>query len=728
MTGDRDNTEPEAGPALMADLRAELNDNHRRILASSLAYFDELLVTIETMASGAAARSPFSQYVPDLSASELHVLPDYVTEIRSRMAEMAAALGLGVARSTIPTSRAIDVTLLSADIALAEIRPEKLRGYGVPTTAGGAAVEHFTAELSRLIQQLRAVLARGTAADLAERVAHLDRAPIDLPGLCALQRIISAQGLVAFRDQLEALIERLERRTFEICMFGRVNAGKSSLLNAVLETDALPVGITPVTAVPTRIVFGAAAMASVQFGDGQRTEIPLARLPEFVSEAENPDNRKGVSSVLVRLPSPHLADGIAFVDTPGLGSLATAGARASYRYLPRCDLGILLIDASTPPSREDLDVLHLLHASEIPALVVLTKADLLSDSDLDRARDYARAQIGRFLDRDVPLHTVSSMGPAAARARAWFAQTIEPLCARGRELAGDACRQRFGHLLRAVAAVVRTEDSGEAGGARRYEQLEEVVAEAGRCLRDARSRCEAIWRQLPASLPDTLAAAVPVVVQRLMADGDAEVVGETVAVALDIMATRHTEAIEQELARARDRLQELLGQIGELGPAAGVFSMDRSRWSLGAAKSDRLLGSVAANPSVLRLDLIARPGLLVPAEIRQGRLDVPRWLRVIPPLLKRQVATALHRQFERSARDALSQLASELRTWAGRVLDDLGRQFAAQADPVRATARASVRRGETGTPTRPVDPGDLQTLEQLLVTTEAPHTVLSDGG
>jgi GTP-binding protein EngB required for normal cell division len=711
----------------MTDLHDELNDSHRRVLASSLVCLDELLVAIETTASGAAARSPFSPYIPDLSASELHVLPDYATEIRARMAEMADALGLGVARSTVPTSRAIDVSLMSAEITLAEISIETLRGYGVPTAAGAAAVEHFTAELLRLIQQLRALLARGTAADLAERVARLDHVPIDLPGLSALQRIISTQGLVAFRDLLEALIERLERRTFEICMFGRVNAGKSSLLNTVLETDALPVGITPVTAVPTRIVFGAAATALVQLGRGQRTEIPLARLPEFVSEVENPDNRKGVSSVLVRLPSPHLADGIAFVDTPGLGSLATAGARASYRYLPRCDLGILLIDASTPPSREDLDVLHLLHASEIPALVVLTKADLLSDSDLDRARDYARAQIRRCLDRDIPLHAVSSMGPAAGRARAWFAQTIEPLCARGRELAGDACRQRFSHLLRAVVAVVRADDSGGAEDARRYEQLEAVVAEAGRCLRDARSRCDAIWRQLPASLADALAAAVPVVVQRLTADGDAEVVGEAVAVALDIIATRHTEAIEHELARARDRLQGLLGQIGELGPAAGVFSMDRSRWSLGAAKSDRLLGSVAANPSVLRLDLIARPGLLVPAEIRQGRLAVPRWLRVIPPLLKRQVAAAVHRQFERPARDALSQLASELRTWAGRGLDDLGRQFAAQADPVRATVRASVRRGETGTPTRPVDPVDLKMLEQLLATTEAAHIVLSDG-
>jgi hypothetical protein len=289
------------------------------------------------------------------------------------------------------------------------------------------------------------------------------------------------------------------------------------------------------------------------------------------------------------------------------------------------------------------------------------------------------------------------------RARAWFAATIEPLCARGRELADDSSRQRFGHLLRAVAAVVRTEDSGGAGGARRYEQLEEVVAKAGRCLRDAGSRCDAIWRQLPASAPDTLAAAVPVVVQRLMADGAAEVVGETVAVALDIVAARHTEAIEQELAQARDHLQELLGQIGELG-------------------------SASANLGQIHLDLIARPGLLVPAAIRQERFELPRWRRVVRPLLKRWVAAALRGRFEPSGRDALSRLASDLRTWAGRVLGDLGRQFTAQTDPVRAAARLRARPRDTASPMTPIDPDDLRTIEQLLATAEASRGCSLDQG
>jgi hypothetical protein len=44
-----------------------------------------------------------------------------------------------------------------------------------------------------------------------------------------------------------------QAKSFEIALFGRVSSGKSSLLNAVLETNLLPIGVTPVTAVPTRI-------------------------------------------------------------------------------------------------------------------------------------------------------------------------------------------------------------------------------------------------------------------------------------------------------------------------------------------------------------------------------------------------------------------------------------------------------------------------------------------
>jgi len=56
-------------------------------------------------------------------------------------------------------------------------------------------------------------------------------------------------------------------------------------------------------------------------------------------------NAKHVARINVELPSPRLRDGVVFVDTPGLGSLASAGATETIAYLPRCDLGVALLDA-----------------------------------------------------------------------------------------------------------------------------------------------------------------------------------------------------------------------------------------------------------------------------------------------------------------------------------------------------------------------------------------------
>src|SRR5207247_10479282 len=120
-------------------------------------------------------------------------------------------------------------------------------------------------------------------------------------------------------------LERMEGAAFEVGFFGCVCSGKSSLLNYILQTDVLPIGVTPVTAIPTRISHGPVAEAGIEFAEAQPQIIPLSELLEFASEQKNPGNKKHVTRIFVKLPSDRLAEGVTFVDSPGLGSLAVAG-------------------------------------------------------------------------------------------------------------------------------------------------------------------------------------------------------------------------------------------------------------------------------------------------------------------------------------------------------------------------------------------------------------------
>src|SRR5205814_2693737 len=194
--------------------------------------------------------------------------------------------------------------------------------------------------LDGLVAKLRSFLGKGAGGDLQQRLQRLGKTGGEIRLLSELERIITAHGLVEFRGTLSMLLDRMEGSAFEVGVFGRVSSGKSSLLNYILQTDVLPIGVTPVTAIPTRISHGPVAEVGIEFAEAQPQIIPLSELPEFATEQQNPTNKKHVARIFVTLPCERVSEGVTFVDTPGLGSLAVAGAEETIAYLPGCDLGI----------------------------------------------------------------------------------------------------------------------------------------------------------------------------------------------------------------------------------------------------------------------------------------------------------------------------------------------------------------------------------------------------
>ena len=141
----------------------------------------------------------------------------------------------------------------------------------------------------------------GRGQDLKARLKRLEQSGNDLP-LLRDRTDRTERGLVEFRSALAAILDRAEDKTFEIAVFGRVSSGKSSLLNAMLDTDVLPVGVTPVTAVPTRISYATATLSLSRFAEATKT-FDIARLAEFATEQQNPGNSKRVTRIVVALPS-----------------------------------------------------------------------------------------------------------------------------------------------------------------------------------------------------------------------------------------------------------------------------------------------------------------------------------------------------------------------------------------------------------------------------------------
>jgi GTP-binding protein EngB required for normal cell division len=446
------------GPGRKPELQAEdaLNEAQRLRLSVSCQYIDRLLGDVEKILHTAGSRSPFDKYIVDISPAQTRVLEDYIHRIREQLLRSLAWQQLEPGAPTISAMHAILTNLSFIDIAVEELRPRYMRG-------SGAVNDHVAGELNGVVHELRSLLEgmnrhlrQEMGTNLEARLERLQAAGADVSLLQTISRIITRHGLVEFRGRLEALTSRLEDRSFEIAFFGRVSSGKSSLLNALLGKDILPVGINPITAVPTKLRSGQKSRAIITFADGHSEEIPLGEIAHFVAEAGNPGNKRNVIKAVAEIPSPQLKPGIVLVDTPGLGSLAKRAASETLAYLPSADLGVLLIDAGSTLSEEDIGTLRLLYEASIPSIILLSKADLLRPDDLESALAYISRHLQQQLGIDPTVHPVSALPSHSALLNSFLQTSLLPRFDRSTNLRNESASRKIAALRDAVIAAIET--------------------------------------------------------------------------------------------------------------------------------------------------------------------------------------------------------------------------------------------------------------------------------
>lgn len=467
--------------------RNSLNSNHERRLTVTCRHIDKLLAEMEGALNVSGSRLAFPQYVPDLSPAQRRVIEDYVSRLRAQLARVLDGQGIERPPADIPVSRSLHSYLTFVDIAAEELKPEYMRGYGQIPSAAAVELNGIAGELQGLVRQLDHYLMRGARAKLGDRLARLEQFGEEVSLLKKLEAVIAEHGMVEFRSTLSMILDRLEDNSFEIAIFGRVSSGKSSLLNTMLGTSVLPVGVTPITAVPTRFLYGEPPAVHVWFANRQPEQLDISQLAELVAEQLNPGNTKHVTRIVVQLPSARLREGIAFVDTPGLGSLATKGAAETLAYLPRCDLGVVLIDAGSTLTPDDIQTIQVLYDAAIPAAVLLSKADLLNGEDRTRVISYVKDHIKGELNLDLPVRAVSVIAENKDLLDRWFDEDIAPLYSQRQDLKLRSIRRKLGALRQSVEVALRSRlRRKEQISPKKVEQLRVVEAE----LRQANGRLE----------------------------------------------------------------------------------------------------------------------------------------------------------------------------------------------------------------------------------------------
>src|SRR6202171_4407710 len=193
-----------------------------------------------------------------------------------------------------------------------------------------------------LLREERTVLGRlrerlATEASTAEDVGQLRQAELDL-------------------DEL-----------FLLVIVGEFNSGKSAFINALLGASVLREGVTPTTAVITRLRY-----------------------------APMPTERRGRPPLAVGYPLDLLRD-VAVVDTPGTNAIVREHEEITSHFVPRADLVLFVTSADRPFTETERAFMERIRTWGKKVVVVLNKVDLLGPDQVAEQIEFVRQGVERLL-------------------------------------------------------------------------------------------------------------------------------------------------------------------------------------------------------------------------------------------------------------------------------------------------------------------------------------------
>lgn len=669
---------------------ATLNSSQRLHLLSSAKHADKLLGEVESILTATKSKAAFPKYKNPLSPAQAKVVEDYIARIRTQMVRVLESQSIDLPEPAFESVRSIRVTLAFIRVAFQECTPDRMRGYGEVPEGKVRELNGLVDEMVAAVDKLDTYLAQGLGQDLEGRLARLAETGADIGILRDLQRMIDDYGLVEFRPTLAIILDRLESKNFEIAVFGRVSSGKSSLLNHIVRNNILPVGVTPITAVPTRLVYGETEGLSVWYADRSPERTDIARLPELVTERENPRNYKHVTRIVVELPSDRLREGVVLVDTPGLGSLATSGAAETLAYLPRCDLGVVLVDAGSTLTEDDLGTVRTLYEAGIPASVLLSKSDLLTAEDRARSAAYISEQIRSQLGLTISIHPVSIQAGHSVFLEEWLRDVLLPLFDRHQQLAQESLSRKIGSLREGVvtALKLRLGRAGQGGAAGDHSPLNAEEIEGS--FRRAVGRISEI-RQI--SFETAYA---------IQQEGDRALRAAAKSV-LQAWLGGNTDAPSSIVANELTRLGA--DQAGVVSSALQDLAAELSRTLESASATLGFREDDAADLHSLVKEMPRLDTGNLSVEIRPGLL-----VKFSGALAAAHIHKVLRRQVGRQVEEAFSNLGKMLDSWARRTLGELQSEFETHADRYRAHLSRMSAAGHVSTAGRDAIERDLAAL------------------
>lgn len=215
----------------------------------------------------------------------------------------------------------------------------------------------------------------------------------------------------ALLRELQLTRELLSSYTLKMLVAGELNAGKSTIINALLRTKILPAYPVPTTALVTRVKRGVQPEALLYrrpSRDGRQPlplKVTLAELEPYLVFSGDDDQTDDFEEAEVLLPLPPIYDDIEFIDV--IGPYDDDGyGEAIEQYVPSVDVVLYALRCDAPASQDEaLYIDWISNIGEAPLLLLCNRFDLVEPRSQDRIRQNYLAYLSQLSGVDSMFFT-----------------------------------------------------------------------------------------------------------------------------------------------------------------------------------------------------------------------------------------------------------------------------------------------------------------------------------
>lgn len=228
-----------------------------------------------------------------------------------------------------------------------------------------------------------------------------------------LQRVAKHYNASQLTEDLQRLLQLIERDHFELIVVGEFSNGKSTFINALLREKFLPSSINPTTAMLNKIRYADEKSYDIVYMDGTRKRVTEEQFKQLVAPDSKPSllgNLLGIEKEKKELtnireaqlgfPTSFCRNNITIIDSPGTNDFDAAREAITTHYIPRSDAAIFLLNATKPFSESDKVFLGRILEEHLHKIFFLVNFKDLLDNEADEKT--ALAYIEKQLKELIP--------------------------------------------------------------------------------------------------------------------------------------------------------------------------------------------------------------------------------------------------------------------------------------------------------------------------------------